>query len=429
MPPKNAQKGGGSAAKKADTKKKEKVIEDKTFGLKNKKGGKAQKYIQQVEKQVKSGGLVNLDKQREENQKKKDLKKKQLDELNDIFRPVQVMGSKGGDPKSILCAFFKQGSCGKGSRCKFSHDLTVERKAEKRSAYDDAREKEEETIDDWDLDTLNEAINKKHGNEKARPTTDIICKFFLDALESSRYGWFWECPNGNNCKYRHALPSGYVLKKDRKRLDNVEEISLEDLIERERAALGHDTTRVTLETFLAWKKKKIKEKEQQDKKEQDKKKKKYNKGEDSGLSGRDMFTFNPELDGLMEDGDDTFDIFKMKKEDREDGEEEEPEEHFKEIDMNALMSEMLNEETNHSDRLSVANADRFSHIKKEIAMEEEKKKKDQEAAASLENGATCEGAEGGDSEDGDVDIDEDLFGGDDEDLDDLEDELEDMNLN
>ena len=36
-------------SKKAENKKKEKVIEDKTFGLKNKKGGKAQKFIQQVD--------------------------------------------------------------------------------------------------------------------------------------------------------------------------------------------------------------------------------------------------------------------------------------------------------------------------------------------------------------------------------------------
>ena len=36
--------------------------------------------------------------------------------------------------------YFKQGSCAKGAKCKFSHDLAVERKAEKRSLYDDARE-------------------------------------------------------------------------------------------------------------------------------------------------------------------------------------------------------------------------------------------------------------------------------------------------
>ncbi len=41
-----------------------------------------------------------------------------------------------------------------------------------------------------------------------------ICKYFLDAVENNKYGWFWQCPNGgNNCMYRHALPPGFVLKK------------------------------------------------------------------------------------------------------------------------------------------------------------------------------------------------------------------------
>ena len=48
----------------------------------------------------------------------------------------------GADPKSVLCAFFKQGQCTKGDKCKFSHDLTLERKCEKRSVYIDARDEE-----------------------------------------------------------------------------------------------------------------------------------------------------------------------------------------------------------------------------------------------------------------------------------------------
>ncbi len=42
----------------------------------------------------------------------------------------------GVDPKSVLCAFFKQGNCGKGAKCKFSHDLNIARKAEKRNIYE-----------------------------------------------------------------------------------------------------------------------------------------------------------------------------------------------------------------------------------------------------------------------------------------------------
>lgn len=79
----------------------------------------------------------------------------------------------------------------------------------------------------------------------------------MEAVEKSKYGWFWQCPSGEGCIYRHALPPGFTLKKDKKKDDKRDEISLEDLIEKERAALGPKQTKVTLETFLAWKKRKI----------------------------------------------------------------------------------------------------------------------------------------------------------------------------
>ena len=84
-----------------------------------------------------------------------------------------------------------------------------------------------------------------------------ICKHFLEAVEKSKYGWFWSCPSGVICIYRHALPPGFVLKKDKKKDDKKSEISLEDLIEKERAALGPKQTKVTLHSFLMWKKRKI----------------------------------------------------------------------------------------------------------------------------------------------------------------------------
>lgn len=42
--------------------------------------------------------------------------------------------------------------------------------------------------------------------------------------------------------YRHALPPGFVLKKDKKKEEKEDEISLEDLIERE----------VTITRFFVW---------------------------------------------------------------------------------------------------------------------------------------------------------------------------------
>lgn len=61
-----------------------------------------------------------------------------------------------------------------------------------------------------------------------------VCKYFLEAIENNKYGWFWVCPaGGDNCMYRHALPPGFVLKKDKKKEELEEEISLEELIESE----------------------------------------------------------------------------------------------------------------------------------------------------------------------------------------------------
>lgn len=293
MPP----KGGGGAkgeSKKSIEKKKDKIVEDKTFGLKNKKGAKTQKFIQQVQKQVKG----NLQKDGQAKPSKKEEKLKELTELNAIFRPVATQKvERGVDPKSVLCAFFKQGQCTKGDKCKFSHDLKIEKKSEKKSVYVDLRDEKEGGMENWDEETLRDAVEKKHGAaNKTKPPTDIICKFFLEALEQSKYGWFWECPNGGpKCHYRHALPPGFVLKKDKKKAENLPKINMEDLVEVERKNLPHDLPKLTLESFLAWKKRKVEERKAKIAQEEADKKAEFKAGRNVGLSGRDMFTFNPEL--------------------------------------------------------------------------------------------------------------------------------------
>lgn len=81
----------------------------------------------------------------------------------------------GADPKSVICAFFKQGQCTKGNKCKFSHDLATERKGEKRSVYVDMRDDEEDTMENWDEAKLNEVIEKKHGEAESKmPNTEIV---------------------------------------------------------------------------------------------------------------------------------------------------------------------------------------------------------------------------------------------------------------
>lgn len=405
MPPK---KPAAGPSKKTEAKKKEKVIEDKTFGLKNKKGAKQQKFISQVEKQVKSGGHHNLAANPNAKKEEKEKKLKEQRELAALFKPVPTQKvDKGVDPKSILCAFFKQGTCTKGDKCKFSHDLTIERKAEKRSIHVDMRDSEQQndTIENWTEEKLAEVVAKKHGKEKTMPTTTIICKYFLDAVERSLYGWFWECPNGEKCIYRHALPPGYVLKKDKKKMEaQKEEISLVDLIERERAALGANQTRVTLETFLAWKKRKIQEKKQRELEEDERKRKDFKAGRQNGLSGREMFSFNPDLvDFGMDDGEEAIESYGRNEEDDADTTE------YKELDL-SMLSLSIKEVDNTG---TVAEEDRWAKMKAALPTVEENGEGAAAAAASAEPSAASDAAP----------INENLFL--DEDLEGIDDELSD----
>ena len=47
----------------------------------------------------------------------------------------------GVDPKSIVCEHFRAGQCSKGFKCKYSHDLNVERKGGKAGIYGDEEDK------------------------------------------------------------------------------------------------------------------------------------------------------------------------------------------------------------------------------------------------------------------------------------------------
>ncbi|XP_034284932.1 zinc finger CCCH domain-containing protein 15 [Pantherophis guttatus] len=429
MPPKKpppAAAAGGN--KKADQKKKEKIIEDKTFGLKNKKGAKQQKFIKAVTHQVKFGqqnprqaAQVDADKKL-----KKDDKKKELQELNELFKPVVAAQkiSKGADPKSVVCAFFKQGQCTKGDKCKFSHDLSLERKCEKRSVYIDARDEEleKDTMDNWDEKKLEEVVNKKHGEaEKKKPKTQIVCKYFLDAIENNKYGWFWVCPGGgDNCMYRHALPPGFVLKKDKKKEEKEEEISLEDLIEKERSALGSNVTKITLESFLAWKKRKRQEKIDKAEQDMERRKADFKAGKALVISGREVFEFRPELvDADDEEADDTHYI-------QGTGEDEVDElVRINDIDLNLYVPKDVDETG-----ITVASLERFSTY---ASTEKDDNKLSEASGGGLENGEQSDldpdSDMEGNPENGVIDavpVDENLFTG--EDLEELEEELNTLDL-
>ncbi|CAO2166930.1 unnamed protein product [Urochloa humidicola] len=254
MPPKKA------APSKAELAKKQKVVEDKTFGLKNKNKSKnVQKYVQSLHQAVQP----KPDATKTAAKKKKEEEKAREKELNDLFK-VAVSQPKvpvGVDPKSILCEFFKVGQCQKGFKCKFSHDLNVQRKGEKIDIYTDKRDAE--TMEDWDQETLEKVVESKKTEYQQNKPTDIVCKYFLDAVEKKQYGWFWVCPNGGkDCHYRHALPPGYVLKSQMKALleEESDKMAIEDEIEDQRKKTK-TTTPMTTELFMEWKRKKAAERE------------------------------------------------------------------------------------------------------------------------------------------------------------------------
>lgn len=211
MPPKKEPKGG--PAKKVD---KQKVVDDKTFGMKNRKGGAAKRTIAHLTSSLASQNAETKRLQAEKDaraREKKAAEDAKLEAEMLLAKPAQIQKVPFGvDPKTVVCIFFKKGNCEKGKKCKFSHDLEVERKVEKRNLYTDTRAEEEEvtkkqeTSADWDEEKLRSVVLSKKGNQ--RSTTDKVCKFFISAIEDGKYGWFWVCPNGDKCMYKHALPPG-----------------------------------------------------------------------------------------------------------------------------------------------------------------------------------------------------------------------------
>jgi len=170
-------------------------------------------------------------------------------------------------------------------------------------------------------------IRQKHGQRKAK--TDKICKFFIDAIEKSKYGWFWKCPNNEDCIYRHALPDGWKLRSKTTEKKN---LTLEDVIEKERMKLTGELTPLTKDLFDAWKEKWLKrmkdDKDNEIKKElaSKKKDKKFLDPNFKFLSGRSMFVYNPN-DALDEEGDDDDndlqELIRNRKKQNIDGDEEE----------------------------------------------------------------------------------------------------------
>ncbi|KAK5136630.1 hypothetical protein LTR08_002644 [Meristemomyces frigidus] len=316
--------------------KKKMTADDKTFGMKNKKGGAAQKQIHAI-KTATAAAKNPADKKKEAEklarEKEKTAAEKAMREAAELFKPVNNQKVPFGvDPKTMLCQFHKKGMCDKGRKCKFSHDLDIERKATKKSLYTDTREGDEEDGDedgdgkkkddmaDWDEAKLREVVVSKHGNPKT--TTDKVCKFFIEAVENGKYGWFWTCPNGGDkCMYKHSLPPGFVLKTKEQRAAEralmekspLATLTLEDFLESERHKLTGTLTPVTPETFAVWKRERL------DKKAAEEEAKKMKEA-----TGRAMFEKGDwEVSEDEEDSDDEEDPFSIEALRRQTEEEEE----------------------------------------------------------------------------------------------------------
>ncbi|KAL8451792.1 hypothetical protein Emag_002615 [Eimeria magna] len=292
---------------KALEREKQKIIEDKTFGLKNKNKSKAvQKFIKSVQQQAKGpqkgGEAHEIAKKKEEQQMKKAQMQQQM----------------------LLQALFK-------GFLRLSGTENVKKMAAESNVgtYDPKESKMEQKIDLY--------IDQREQNgsgfaEGVDLETAIVCKFFLEAVERKQYGWFWVCPNGGDaCKYRHCLPqgvhvdlhkrslfaqgcivraaraagraTGYVLKgEDEVDVVEEEEEPIEEVVERQRQELPPGGTPVTAETFAAWKAKKETERLAALEKQQRELRKAVKGGAAgaagaaaSALSGKDLFSFDPSL--------------------------------------------------------------------------------------------------------------------------------------
>lgn len=127
-----------------------KEIEDKTFGMKNKKKSReVKKAIERINVQPK----VN---------------KKQEEEIT----LVQPRAPIGVDPKTIPCVYYLNKLCTKGDKCKYGHE-----------------KKKQEVVDD---------------KKEEAPKSKLVCRFLIDAINNNELMTNWKCPDPS-CKDIHKL--------------------------------------------------------------------------------------------------------------------------------------------------------------------------------------------------------------------------------
>ena len=176
----------------------------------------------------------------------------------------------------MSCAhFLKQDAREKGDECEFSHDLNVAFNQGNMDIYTDLRDVKNKMDNE-----VNKIAEEKEKKRSKVPQSNIICKFFLDAVQRKVYGWKWECPNGDECHYKHCLPKGYVITTNKDKMQEEmsidDYINLEEQIDSERERISKSGTPVNDNTFIEWKKKRDAFRKQG--KEDEEKKRKFQTG-------------------------------------------------------------------------------------------------------------------------------------------------------
>jgi len=145
------------------------------------------------------------------------------------------------------------------------------------------------------------------------------CDHYLLAAEESRLGWFWMCPNGGDCAYRHALPEGLELSKRVYTDEEPEDTrTLEEIIDERRENLQRDEgVKITLEIFMTWKAMKLDEEAKQRLKDEHERNRKVKAGK-LKETGKEIFMKNIAItdEGEAED-DEAFDLTALRRQKQE----------------------------------------------------------------------------------------------------------------